>query len=434
MKSNEYQQRREQLMCHLGAGSLVILPTAPEHTRNQDVQYPFRPNSHFYYLTGFAEPQAVLVLAPGRAAGECLLFCREKDPKQERWEGHRAGLAMAKARYGADQAYAYTELDQQLPTLIAQADRVYYDMGLEPTYDQRVLSWINQASGQIRGQSTTDILALSTALDAMRIRKSASEITTLRRAAALSAEAHQALMRRCQPGCYEYELAALFQYHCQQQGVQALAYPSIVGGGNNACVLHYTENNAPLQDGDLVLIDAGCELDNYASDITRTFPVNGRFSEPQRALYELVLAAQQAAIDQVRPGTPWDQPHTAAVEVLTEGMLRLGLLEGSLDQAIQDKTYQQYYMHRTSHWLGMDVHDVGAYQINQAPRQLETGMVLTVEPGLYIPRGSTGVAEQWQGIGIRIEDDVVVGTDAPEVISQDAPKTVEAIEALMAST
>jgi Xaa-Pro aminopeptidase len=266
----------------------------------------------------------------------------------------------------------------------------------------------------------------------MRLRKNPVELATMRRAAKLSAAAHQALMRRCEPGCYEYELAALFSFHCQQQGARELAYPSIVGGGNNACVLHYTANTALLVDGDLVLVDAGCELGCYASDITRTFPVNGRFSEPQRILYELVLAAQQAAIDQIRPGNVWDQPHAAAVEVLTEGLLRLGLLQGSLDKAIQDKSYQRFYMHRTGHWLGLDVHDVGTYQIGKASRQLEVGMVLTVEPGLYIPRGSQDVAEQWQGIGIRIEDDVVVSADGPEVISQDAPKTVAEIEAIMA--
>ena len=433
MNHNEHQQRRAQLMRKLGTGSLVILPTAPEQKRNQDVHYPFRPDSDFYYLTGFAEPQAWLILAPGRADGESLLFCRDKDPQQERWEGYRTGPTAAVTEYGMDQAFPATELDQQIPALFAQAERIYFDWGFTPETDQRMIDWITQARATTRGHNELDILALSTPLHDLRLRKSVAEISTMRRAAALSAEAHQALMRQCQPGCYEYQLAALFHYHCQQQGASELAYPSIVGGGENACVLHYTANQATLQDGDLVLIDAGCELDFYASDITRTFPVNGRFSPPQRALYEWVLAAQQAAVDQVRPGNRWDQPHHAAVEVLTEGMLQLGLLHGSFDQAIQDKTYQRFYMHKTSHWLGMDVHDVGTYHINKTPRQLETGMVLTVEPGLYIPRGSEGIDEQWQGIGIRIEDDVVVGTDTPEVLSQDAPKTVEAIEAMMAS-
>ena len=432
MQVDEYIQRRMQLLRTLGDGGVVIIPTAPEQVRNRDVHFPFRPNSDFYYLTGFAEPQAVLVLVPGRAEGESLLFCRDKDPKLERWEGSRMGVQAAPEQLGVDQAFAYAALDQQLPALLGQAQHVFYDIGLDIRFDQCVLGWLAQAQqSRVRGQTGLDILALSTHLHTMRLRKSPAELARLRVAACLSAKAHRLLMQRCRPGMYEYTLAADFAHVCQAQGAHALAYPSIVGGGNNACVLHYTENTAPLVDGDLVLVDAGCELDWYASDITRTFPVNGCFNRYQRQLYELVLAAQQAAIAEVRSGQTWNQPHIAAVRVLTEGLLRLGLLQGELEQSIRDKSYQRFFMHRTSHWLGLDVHDVGTYQVDQEQRLLEPGMVLTIEPGLYIPRGSEGVSEQWQGIGIRIEDDVVVTVDKPEVISAGVPRSVEDIEVLM---
>jgi Xaa-Pro aminopeptidase len=277
-----------------------------------------------------------------------------------------------------------------------------------------------------------EFLALDHYLHDMRLYKSRSEIAAMRRAARISAQAHTELMMRCEPGMHEYQLASLFSHHCEMKGARQLAYPSIVGGGNNGCVLHYVENSAPLNDGDLVLIDAGCELECLASDITRTFPVNGRFSKAQRTLYDLVLQAQLAAIDKVRPGNHWNDPHETATRVLTKGLLKLGLLRGTLSKALKDKSYARFYMHRTGHWLGMDVHDVGDYKIDGHWRVLEPGMVLTVEPGLYIPRGSKGVAKKWQGIGIRIEDDVLVTRDAPDVLSRDAPKTAEAIEALMA--
>ncbi|MEL6722547.1 MAG: aminopeptidase P N-terminal domain-containing protein [Pseudomonadota bacterium] len=433
MLKSAYQHRRARLMQALGTDCVAIIPTATEQVRNKDTHFPFRPGSDFYYLTGFNEPEAVLVLVPGRSEGEVMLFCRENDAKAERWEGRRTGLTAAVTELGVDQALPWRELDQHLPKLLGATRRLFYDLGTHSDFDQRMLRWVSQVRQSSRSQSAFDLLALSTHLHAMRLRKDPDELATMRRAAKLSAVAHVELMRQCRPGMYEYELAALFAYQCQSQGAQALAYPSIVAGGEHACVLHYVANNAPLQDSDLILVDAGGELDGYAADITRTFPVNGRFSEPQRQLYELVLAAQTAAIAQVQVGQPWDAPHQAAVRVLAEGLLRLGLLRGSLAQVLKDKTYQRFFMHRTSHWLGLDVHDVGAYAVEGQPCRLEPGMVLTIEPGLYIPSGSEDVAACWQGIGIRIEDDVVVGQDGPEVISAAVPKTVSEIEALMVS-
>ena len=422
MQAAEFKRRRRQLMGMMGAGSIAILPTGSEAVRNRDVHFPFRPDSDFYYLTGFAEPEAVLVLVPGRRQGEYILFCREKDAAKEIWDGYRAGLEGAVADFDADDAFPISDLDDILPGLMEERERVFFAMGSDPAFDKRVSDWVSQVRSRARAgvHGPIEFLALDHYLHDMR------------RAARISAQAHTELMMRCEPGMHEYQLASLFSHHCQMKGATQLAYPSIIGGGNNGCVLHYVENSAPLEDGDLVLIDAGCELECFASDITRTFPVNGRFSKAQRALYDLVLQAQLAAIDKVRPGNHWNDPHEAAVRVLTKGLLKLGLLRGTLSKALKEKSYTRFYMHRTGHWLGMDVHDVGDYKIDGHWRVLEPGMVLTVEPGLYIPRGSKGVAKKWQGIGIRIEDDVLVTGDAPDVLSRDAPKTAEAIEALMA--
>ena len=434
MNPSEFKRRRRQLMGMMGAGSVAILPTSKEAVRNRDVHHPFRPDSDFYYLTGFAEPEAVLVLVPGRAHGEYILFCREKDTTKEMWDGYRAGLEGAVADFGADDAFPITDLDDILPGLLEERERVFFAMGSDPAFDKRVSDWVSQIRSRARAgvHGPIEFLALDHFLHDMRLYKSRAETTMMRRAARLSAAAHVELMRQCEPGMHEYQLASLFRHHCQMNGADQLAYPSIVGGGNNGCILHYVENSEALQDGDLVLIDAGCELGYYASDITRTFPVNGRFSDPQRALYELVLEAQLAAIDKVRPGNHWNDPHRAAVRVLTKGLLKLGLLRGTLAKALKAESYTRFFMHRTGHWLGMDVHDVGDYKVDGHWRELERGMVLTIEPGLYIPRGSKGVAKKWQGIGIRIEDDVLVTSKGPDVLSRDVPKTVEQIEALMA--
>lgn len=421
-------------MSMMGPGSVAILPTSRETIRNRDVHYPFRPDSDFFYLTGFGEPEAVLVLVPGRAHGEFILFCREKDETKELWDGYRAGLEGAVADYGADDAFPITDLDDILPGLLEERERVFFAMGSDPGLDKRVSDWVSQVRSRARAgvHGPIEFLALDHFLHDMRLYKSRAEVTLMRRAARLSAHAHCELMRRCEPGMQEYQLASLFSHHCQMNGTPHLAYPSIVGGGNNACVLHYVENTQPLQAGDLVLVDAGCELECYASDITRTFPVSGQFSEAQRALYELVLDSQLAAIDKVRAGNHWNDPHHAAVRVLTKGLLKLGLLRGTLAKALKAESYKRFYMHRTGHWLGMDVHDVGDYKVDGHWRELEPGMVLTIEPGLYIPKGAKGVAKKWQGIGIRIEDDVLVTRGDPDVLSRDVPKSVSQIEALMA--
>jgi len=431
MKSTEYQRRRRQLMRMLGDDAIAILPTATEQVRNRDVLQPFRPDSDFYYLTGFPEPDAVAVLMPGRRHAQYILFCRERDPAKEIWDGRRAGLEGATEIYGADDAFPYSDLDEILPGLLEQRERVFYAMGCNSDFDLRVSGWINQVRSRAGAHAPIEFIALDHYLHDMRLYKSRGEIAVMRKAARLSAAAHKELMRTCRPGDSEYQLASRFSHYCQMRGALRLAYPSIVGGGRNGCVLHYVENSDPLRDGDLVLVDAGCEIDCYASDITRTFPVNGRFSEPQRQLYELVLATQLAAMEKLRPGNHWNAPHMAAVRVLTKGLLRLGLLKGTLAKALKSESYKKFYMHRTGHWLGMDVHDVGDYKVDGHWRELEPGMVLTVEPGLYIPPGMRGVAKKWQGIGIRIEDDVLVTQGEPDVLSRDVPKSVEAIEALM---
>jgi Xaa-Pro aminopeptidase len=435
MTRAEFRRRRRQVMTMMGPNSVAVLPTAREAVRNRDVHFPFRPDSDFYYLTGFSEPEAVMVLVPGRPQGEFILFCREKDPDKEVWDGYRAGLEGAVAEFGADDAFPIGDLDDILPGLLEERERVFFAMGCDPGFDNKVSDWVSQVRARARAgvHGPIEFLALDHFLHDMRLYKSRAEIAIMRRAARVSAQAHAELMRQVRPGMHEYQLAAVFSHSCQMHGARHLAYPSIVGGGNNACVLHYIDNDKPLAEGDLVLVDAGCELDCYASDITRTFPVGGRFSEPQRALYELVLEAQLAAIDKVRAGNHWNDPHQAAVRVLTKGLLRLGLLRGTLAKALKSEAYRRFYMHRTGHWLGMDVHDVGDYKVDGHWRQLEPGMVLTVEPGLYIPLGAKGVAKKWQGIGIRIEDDILVTDGEPDVLSRDAPKSVDEIEAVMAA-
>ncbi|MGD8235738.1 MAG: Xaa-Pro aminopeptidase [Chromatiales bacterium] len=434
MTKAEFKRRRAQLMRMMGKNAIAIVPTSPERVRNRDVHYPFRPDSDFYYLTGFNEPEAVAVLIPGRKTAEYILFCRQRDPEREQWDGRRAGQEGAIRDYGADDSFPIEDLDDILPRMLEQCERVFYAMGCDPDLDHRMSEWIGKVRSRARSgiQGPFEFFALDHYLHDMRLYKSRSEIATMRKAARISAAAHGQLMRTCRPGMHEYQLQADFEHACAKKGATRQAYPSIVGGGNNACVLHYIENTAELRDGDLVLIDAGCELDCYASDITRTFPINGQFTEPQRQLYQLVLDAQHAAIDAVRPGNSWHAPHEAAVKVLTRGLVKLGLLKGQPARLVKKEAYNKFYMHKTGHWLGMDVHDVGDYKVDGAWRMLEPGMVLTVEPGLYIPEGMRGVAKKWQGIGIRIEDDVLVTKDGHEVLTSDAPKEIDEIEALMA--
>ena len=433
-EAQEFARRRKRLMDMMGDGSIAIVPTAPVSARNRDVAYPFRPDSDFFYLTGFAEPQAVAVLIPGGRNGEFILFCRERDAKTEAWDGAMAGLEGACDTYLADDAYPVADMDDILPGMLEDRERIYYTMGNDSHFDQRVLGWVKQVRERIRAgvNAPDEFIALPHLLHDMRLYKSRYEVRQLRRAAEISAQAHIRAMRLCRPGMMEYQIEAELLHEFTRRGARHPAYPAIVGGGDNSCTLHYTRNSGPLRDGDMLLIDAGAEYNWYASDITRTFPVNGVFSPAQRQIYELVLAAQLAAIDAVRPGNHWNQPHEAAVGVFTEGLLRLGLLKGKAKKLIEKQAYKRFFMHRTGHWLGMDVHDVGDYKLDGEWRLLEPGMTLTVEPGLYF-RPRRGLAKKWRHIGVRIEDTVLVTRDGNEVLSEQAPKRIEEIETLMAA-
>jgi Xaa-Pro aminopeptidase len=428
-----YRARRMQLARQMGRG-VAIVSTAPERLRNRDAHYPFRFDSYFHYLTGFSEPEAVVVIVAGDQP-KSLLFCREKDLEREIWDGFRYGPEAARDAFGFDEGHVFARLDEVLPKLLADQPAVFCDVGENSEWDARLIQWLNAVRAQVRiGISAPgEIRDVRKLLDEMRLTKDAGELDTMRRAAAIAAGAHRRAMRATRPGRYEYEVEAELLHEFRARGAQAPAYTSIVAGGANACVLHYVANDALLQDGDLLLIDAGCELDGYASDITRTFPVNGRFTGPQRDIYELVLSAQAAAIEKVRPGNLWQEPHDAAVRVLTQGFIDLGLCQGSLDGVLENGDYKKFYMHRTGHWLGMDVHDCGDYKRDGQWRTLAPGMVLTVEPGCYVRPGE-GVPERFWNIGVRIEDDAVVTPSGCEIITAAAPKAVAEVEAVMSGT
>ncbi|NNF15794.1 MAG: M24 family metallopeptidase [Gammaproteobacteria bacterium] len=435
MKQEEYARRRRQLSRIMGEGTIAILPAAPEKVRSRDVLHGFRQDSDFYYLTGFGEPEAVMVMVPGRTAAEFIVFCRERNAEKETWDGLRAGPQGVVDKFGADDAFPISDIDEILPGLMENCHSVYYTMGVNTAFDQQVIGWVNglRAGGQNRtSHSPQEIIALDHVLHDMRLYKSRAEIVAMRRSAKVASLAHKRAMQMVRPGLYEYEVEAEYLYEFRRHGGSP-SYPPIVGGGRNACILHYTENDQILNDGDLLLVDAGCELEYYASDITRTYPVNGRFSAPQRAIYDLVHKANIAAIDKVRAGNHWNDIHDAAVRVIAAGLLQLGLLKGTPASVIKDKSYQRFFMHRTGHWLGVDVHDVGDYKVAGEWRVLEPGMVLTVEPGIYIPFKSKGVAKKWWGIGVRIEDDVVVTRKGPDVLSKHLVKSADAVEDLMAA-
>lgn len=433
MNSKEFTRRRQQLMDMVGPGGIVILPAAPVRLRSRDVEYRFRQDSDFYYLTGFAEPDAVMVLVPEREQGEFLLFCRERDADKERWEGGRAGPDGAMREFAADDAFPIDDIDDILPGVMETCSRVYYTMGQYSEFDAQIAEWINSLrSRELRGVHTPqEYVALDHLLHDMRLYKSRAEISAMRRSAKVAVKAHRAAMQATRPGLYEYEIEAEFANEFRRNDA-CMSYNPIVGGGANACTLHYVENRDQLQDGDLLLIDAGCELDYYASDITRTFPVNGKFSPEQRAVYEIVYEAQLAAIEKTQKGNHWNEPHDAAVKVITKGLVDIGLLSGKVSQLIKDGAYREFFMHRTGHWLGIDVHDVGDYKVGDEWRLLESGMVTTVEPGIYIPAGGK-TAKRWQNIGIRIEDDVAITNNGPDVLSKGLAKAPDEIEALMQS-
>ncbi len=432
MKKTEFDRRRRQLMRMMGKGAIAILPAAPVKHRNGDVEYHYRQDSDFQYLTGFPEPEAVAVLVPGRPQGEYVLFVRDRDPARETWDGARAGPDGAVQQYGADDAFPISDIDDILPGLLERCARVFYTMGVNLEFDQQVIGWVNTLRAQAKHGLHTpqEFVALDHLLHDMRLYKNRAELDVMRRSGAIAATAHRRAMRLAAPGRMEYEVMAeiLHEFHRNKADI---SYHPIVGSGPNACVLHYHANDRQMKDGDLLLIDAGCEFDFYASDITRTFPVNGRFSPEQRAVYEVVLEAQHAAIAKARPGNHWNEPHEAAVKAITQGLVKLGLLKGRVPSLIKDEAYRKFFMHRTGHWLGMDVHDVGEYKVGQEWRLLEPGMVMTVEPGIYIAPGTKGVPRQWQGIGIRIEDDVAVTAGEPEVLTDGAPTDPDEIERFM---
>jgi Xaa-Pro aminopeptidase len=426
-----YAARRARLMQQMQHG-VAVIPTASERLRNRDAHYPFRFDSYFYYLTGFAEPDAALVLAAGESP-RSILFCRDKDPEREVWDGFRHGPLAAREAFGVDAAFAIDVLDTQLPELIADQPVLYYALGLDGGWDARVTAALNRVRGMARSgvRAPAVVHDVHALLDEMRLVKDETELGLMRRAAEISTAAHRRAMRAARPGRGEFEIEAELVHEFRRHGAQAPAYTPIVAGGANACVLHYVDNGALLKDGDLLLIDAGCEFYGYAADITRTFPVNGRFSAAQRDVYQIVLAAQAAAIDAVRPGNPWDAPHEAALRMLAQGMIDLGLIAGTADAAIETGSYKRFYMHRTGHWLGLDVHDAGEYKLEGRWRPLAPGMVLTVEPGCYI-RAAQDVPEALWNIGVRIEDDALVTPEGCEVLTLGAPKSVAEIEEWMA--
>jgi Xaa-Pro aminopeptidase len=433
IKITEFAKRRKHLMDMSEKDSIFIIPSANEIIRSKDTTYPFRQDSDFWYLTGFNEPESVLVLVPGRQHGASLLFCRERDADKEAWDGPRLGPEGVVSALKLDDAYPITDLDDILPGLLEGRSRVYYHFGRDPDFDLKLMGWLNQVRAQKRlgAEPPHEFLELGHLLDELRLFKSKSEIVLMRRSAEIAAQAQVAAMRATKNARFEYEVEAALQLVYRQNNAVA-SYEPIVGSGANACVLHYRANNATIKKGDLLLCDAGAEYAFYASDITRTWPTNGRFSKPQRDLYNIVLAAQQASIDACQIGAAYEKIHQASVEVLTDGLLSLGLLKGSLKKNIESETYKRFYMHKTGHWIGLDVHDVGEYKLGGSSRLLEAGMVFTVEPGLYIAPGTAGVPDKYQGIGIRIEDDILMTTKGAEVLTDSVPRSVDAIEALMA--
>jgi Xaa-Pro aminopeptidase len=431
LNKKHFARRRKRVLAALGENALAIIPASVEQIRNRDTHFAFRQDSDFRYLTGFDEPDAFLVLAPKHAEGSSILFVRPRDAAREQWDGRRAGVLGALKDYGVDQAFALHELDTKLPELLAGREQIYAPLGGSMDFSTRLFAWLAAVRRLQRGGVKAPSAWLDTAplLHEMRLFKDEDEQAVLREACHLSVEGHRRVMQACRPGVAEYALEAELLHTFRQHGGEP-AFPSIVAGGKNACILHYTENRDTLKQGELVLVDAGCEWGGYCGDISRTLPVGGRFSEPARDLYAVVLAAQQAAIDAVSPGATFNHPHEAAVQALTEGLVDLKLLKGKVSKLIEKEAYKRFYMHRTGHWLGMDTHDVGAYKVDGAWRALESGMVLTVEPGLYIDAGRD-VPKAFRNMGIRIEDDVLVTREGCEVLTADAPKSIAALEELV---
>lgn len=434
MTKQLHHRRRAELINQIGSNDIVIIPTSTVKMRNGDVEFRFRPDSDFYYLTGFAEPEAVAVICPGREAGEYVIFCRERDPLREMWDGRRAGLEGVVEHYSADDAFPIEDIGDILPGLMEEREKVFTNVGRYPEFDAKVLAWLNKIKTDTRSSKHApyELVDLSHLLYEQRLIKRRDEISIMRKAGKMSAAGHKRAMQVCQPGMYEYQVQAELECEFRKAGSHYNAYQSIVAGGENACILHYTENDNELRDGDLLLIDAGAEYDYYAADISRTFPVNGRFSPEQRALYDIVLAAQHDAFDKCAQGHSWNDPHQAAVRTITQGLIDEKLIKMTLDEALESEAYTRFYMHRTGHWLGMDVHDVGDYQVEENWRELEAGMVFTVEPGVYVS-AATDIDERWHNIGIRIEDNVLITKQGCDVLTRDVPTDPDEIEALMAA-
>ena len=432
----EFRRRRARLMEMLPEGTLAIVPGASLRRRNRDVDYLFRQDSDFFYLTGFTEEDALLVIVPGRAHGETILFCQDRDARYESYNGERLGPERATQVLGVDDAFPITDLSDILPGMLEGRERVYLTLGEHPEFDNQLMTWVNDIRARESGGAVApgEFVSLKHLLHELRLYKSAREQAMMRDAARITVEAHVRAMQACAPGINELDLEAELTYHFMRNGARSPAYPSIVASGANACVLHYIDNRATLRKGDLVLIDAGCEYEHYAADLTRTFPVSGTFSDTQRAVYEVVLEAQKAAIDQCVVGQHFNAPHDAALRVMVEGLIDLKLLKGSVEEALETESFRRFCPHKSSHWLGLDVHDVGDYRVGGAWRELEPGMVLTVEPGIYIrdDEDNAGLARKWRGIGVRIEDDVLITKGGPDVLTEAAPKTVADVEAVMA--
>ena len=434
ISKKEYAARRKDLMSMMAGNSIAVIAAAPEKVRSKDTLYPYKQSTNFSYLSGFSEPCAVMLLIPNRQQGECVLFCRDKDPLRETWDGLRLGPIEAKQALAFDDAFPIDDIDDILPGLLEGKSHIYYSAGKDKAFDKQLIQWVDEVTLDKESDSEPccEQVDLDHLLAELRLIKSAAEIKLMRKAADISAEAHCRAMRFCQPGQYEYQLQAEIEHQFMTSGATGPAYTSIVGGGKNACILHYIENQSALKSGDLVLIDAGCEYQNYAADITRTFPINGKFSTAQAAIYDIVLAAQTAAINCITPGVTYDQANKATIEVITQGLVELGILKGDVDQLIAEGAYREFYMHSVSHWLGMDVHDVGDYKINNQWRVYEAGMLLTIEPGIYIAADNQNVDKKWRGIAVRIEDDILVIKAGREVLTDGVPKQRDQIESLMA--
>lgn len=430
----ELKKRRAQIFAEMPASSIAILPGATTQWRNGDAEYYFRQESHFYYLTGFCEADALALFSKNeQGEEEFILFCKASNPEEEVWTGPRVGLAGAKKYYGANRSFDIKELEEKMPALIASRRYFLYTLAQNTSFDKKLMSFVRKIRMKNRkGVSVPKVwIDLNSIIDKMRLKKSPYEIEMMQKAAHISARAHLELMKKCKAGMWEYQLEAEFLYYCYSEGVRTMAYNTIVGGGANSCVLHYNENSEQLKAGDLVLVDAGCEYEYYASDITRTFPVTGKFTDKQRAIYELVLKSQLAAIELIKPSVSWDTLQEVIVKVISKGLIDLGILKGDLETVLQQKSYERFYMHSSGHWLGLDVHDAGEYKTNGKWVTLEPGMVLTVEPGIYIAANQSDVDKAWWGIGVRIEDDVLVTETGYEVLSKEVPKTVEDIERVM---